>query len=313
MILKKIILNVILVGVVVFALDFIGGRVLRYLYFKQTSGFQYRTTYVMDSTKADILIFGSSRATHDYVPGIFEDSLKMTYYNTGRDGNGILFQTALLKSVLLRYKPKLIILDYYGDFKKDAESYDRLSSLLPYYRTHPEIRKTVELKSKFEKIKLLSEIYPFNSDILSIGIGNLKINKKRYADDNGYIPLYKEWHYNIDSSLEDQNYPVDSVKLAALHEFIVLAKESGSKFVVIYSPIFRKFAQNMEIEICRDICKSENVPFLDHSRDKLFLSNRRLFQDVQHLNTKGAEIFSKIIVEKLKQDIKDNLADKSRN
>ena len=43
----------------------------------------------MELTKADLLVFGSSRANHHYVPEVFEDSLKLTFYNTGKDGSGI--------------------------------------------------------------------------------------------------------------------------------------------------------------------------------------------------------------------------------
>lgn len=300
MVIKKIIINLVVVAVVVIGLDFAIGKALRHYYFKETSGFHFRTTYAMETTEADVLVFGSSRASHNYVPEVFEDSLGMTFYNTGRDGNGIIFQTTVLKSVLKRYTPKLIILDYYGDFKEEVNAYDRLSSLLPYYRTHEEVRKIVELRSRFEKIKLISEIYPFNSEILSIGIGNLEINKKRFPENKGYIPLYKEWQTKIDSVSTYQMYSVDSAKYLALKEFINIVKNSATKIVVIYSPIFRKFVKNQEIEICNDICIAEDVPFWDFSKDTLFLNNRHLFQDVQHLNQEGAIIFSDILVTRLK-------------
>ena len=109
---KKVILNIALVLSVVFILDFTIGKTLRYYYFKESSGTHFRTTYAIEKTNADILIFGSSRANHHYVPAIFEDSLKMKFYNTGRDGNGIFFQLAVLKSILKRYTPKIIIFDY---------------------------------------------------------------------------------------------------------------------------------------------------------------------------------------------------------
>ena len=140
----------------------------------------------MDSTLADMLIIGSSRANHHYVPSVFEDSLKISFYNAGRDGNGTFYQLALLKTILKRYTPKIIVFDYSSVFVKGAEEYDQMASLLPYYRTHKEIQPLVEMKSPFEKIKLLSEIYPFNSQLLTISVGNLKMNKKRVADDKGY-------------------------------------------------------------------------------------------------------------------------------
>ena len=303
MIIKKIILNVAIVAVVVFILDFAIGRTLRFFYFKETSGLHFRTTYSMETTNADILVFGSSRANHHYVPEVFEDSLKTSFYNTGRDGNGIFFQTALLKSVLKRYTPKIIIFDYAGGFGKGAEAYDRMSSLLPYFRTHKEIRSIVELKSSYEIIKLASEIYPFNSQIMTIAIGNLGINKQRKSDDKGYVALYKEWQAKIDSVDDFTSDELDYNKLNALKEFLTIAKKSKAKVFVIYSPIFQKFKRNQEIEICRKICSNEKIPFWDYSKDSLFTNNNKLFQDIEHLNHRGAIIFSNLIANKIKRDI----------
>jgi hypothetical protein len=300
---KKIILNLVIVAFVVFILDFAIGRTLRHFYFKETSGFLFRTTYAMETTKADIIIFGASRANHHYVPEVFEDSLKMTFYNTGRDGNGILYQTAILKSILKRYTPKLIIVDLTGDFKKNENTFNSLSSLLPYYRTNEEIRKIICLRSSVERIKLISEIYPFNSQILSITIGNLEVNKKRYSDNKGYIPLHNEWHAEIDSIHNNEMYLVDSSKLTFFREFLSIAKKSDAKVVVIYSPIFQKFKKSQEIDICDDVCTDENVPFWDFSKDTMFLNNKHLFQDPGHLNHNGAEKFSYLVVDKIRHEI----------
>lgn len=309
---KKLILNLAYVAIVVFVLDFAIGRTLRYFYFRETSGLHFRTTYAMEKTEADILVFGSSRANHHYVPEVFEGSFKMTFYNTGRDGNGIFFQTAVLKSVLKRYTPKVIILDYAGGFGKGGDDYDRLSSLLPYYRTHKEIRDIVGLKGPFERLKLISEIYPFNSQIITIAIGNLEINKKRKPDNRGYVALYNEWQAKIDSIDTLPAYTVDSKKITAFQDFINLAKKSGAKFFVIYSPIYLKFNRSQDIDICKDVCSFENVPFWDFSKDKVFFNKNRLFQDVSHLNHYGAMIFSNLIVAKIKHDINGNLPENSR-
>ena len=294
-------LNILIVLLVIFVLDFAIGRTLRYFYFKESSGFNYRTTYTMEETRADILIFGSSTANHHYVPEVFEDSLKMTYYNTGRDGVGILGQTAVLKSVLKRYTPKLIILDYTGSFQQEEKSYDRLAVLLPYYRTHPEIRKIIELKSPFERIKLLSEIYPFNSQILNVAVGNLAINKKRMLDHEGYVALYKKWQDKKEMIKPGPAYSVDSNKVSALKDFIKTAKQSGSQIIIIHSPWYKEFKTLQEIDICRAVCAQADVPFWDYTKDTLFLNNRQLFTDLSHLNHTGAILFSTLVVEKIMQ------------
>ena len=61
----------------------------------------------------------------------------------------------MLKGVLKRYSPKIIILDIVNkEFQKNADSYEKISPLLPYYNSHPEIRSIVQLRSRYEKHKL---------------------------------------------------------------------------------------------------------------------------------------------------------------
>ncbi len=297
---KKITLNLTIVILIIFILDFSIGSTLRYFYFKESSGLHYRTTYSLETTEAELLIFGASRANHHYVPEIFEDSLKLSYYNTGRDGNGIFYQLAILKSVLKRYTPKIIILDFVGTFEKDEMYYDRLSSLLPYYKNHEEIRKIVELKSPYERFKLLSEIYPFNSQILTIGVGNLEMNKNRKTDNKGYVPLYEEWQYNLDSNEVIQSKDLDINQINSFKEFIELSKKSGSKLFVIYSPIYSKLQEDQSIATCLKICTEEKIPFWNYSKDTLFLNNKKFFQDPDHLNHSGALEFSKLVVNRIR-------------
>jgi hypothetical protein len=55
---KKIIVNIILIVAVVLVMDFAIGRILRYFYFKEMSGPHFRVTYAMETTEADVLVFG---------------------------------------------------------------------------------------------------------------------------------------------------------------------------------------------------------------------------------------------------------------
>ena len=96
---------------------------------------------------------------------------------------------------------------------------------------------------------------------------------------------------------------MDSFKIASFHEFIITAKKSSAKVVVIYSPVFKKIERNQEIQICSEICALENVPFLNFSNDTLFLNNGYLFQDMEHLNHNGAKIYSCLVVDKIKNNI----------
>src|SRR5882762_3088655 len=94
--------KLLLLLIIVFILDFSIGHVLRYYFYKQECGRQYRAIYAIDKTKADVLVFGSSTAYHHYVPPVIEKKLNETCYNVGSPGQGILFEYAVLKAVLKR-------------------------------------------------------------------------------------------------------------------------------------------------------------------------------------------------------------------
>jgi hypothetical protein len=291
---------------IIYAIDFIIGNSLRYFYFKQKRGAQYLTTYSIEKAKADILIFGSSRANHHYNPAIFEKELNMSCYNNGKDGQFIFYHCGILKSSLKRYTPKAIILDFFfGEFSSNQASYDRLSALLPYYRDHYELHTVIELKSPFEKLKLLSNIYPFNSSMLSIAGGNELFSKKVKTDINGFLPIpsTKIWEKKIQIENDPPKYEIDTTKIRIYESFIQNCLKSKIKLYIICSPRFIKLINSdYSIILAQEIAKKYKVPFFDFSQDTTYMNDSTLFADEGHLNNKGADLFSKTIVNILKSN-----------
>jgi len=302
--LKKITGNIGLVLIVVFIFDLAIGKTLRHFYFTETSGLHYRTTYSIDSTKADILVFGSSRANHHYVPEVFEDSLKMSFYNTGRDGNTILYNLAVFKSIIKRYTPKIIIFDLMAsELNYNIQSYDRLSSLQPYYFQHSEIQDIVKLRGPFESFKLGSSIYPFNSSITTIIVGNLGFNKKRKGDNKGYIPLFGSI---MDTNLtRSENYIInyDTTKIQALNYITKTCKSKNIKLVFIQSPFYARGKTNASTQLIAEIANNNGSIFFNYLNDPIFIKHPGYFKDINHLNNDGAIYFSTIIAHSLLERI----------
>ena len=288
-----------------FLVDFAVGNIIRYFYFKQESGLLYRTTYAIDSTEAEMIIFGSSYANHHYHSEVFTKRLHLTLYNAGRDGNDLFYHYAILKAILKRYSPKIAILDFgYGNFKKEIASYETMSSLLPYYESHPEIRSIIELRSPYEKYKLFSKIYPYNSDIFTIGIGNLTYNKNRYRieDYDGFVPLKEVWKGEVDHNPLEVAYELDSNKINYYKSFLKDCIKYKIKLYVIVSPRFIQYShKDTSLILAENISKSLNVPFFNFYDDKEFLQSPHLFADPTHLNDSGAKVFSKKIIDKILQ------------
>jgi hypothetical protein len=290
-----------LLFIIVGVLDFGIGSLLRIYYFKQTSGLQYRTTYSIEKTTADLLIFGSSTANHSYHPTIFRNRINLSYYNVGRDGTPVFYHYAILKAILKRYTPKMIIYDFdVHEFSKNRESYDRLSSLLPYYKKHAEIRSIVDLKSPYEKYKLFSKIYPFNSSIFTIILGNTSFNSKRREDISGYVPLSNVWNEPIKDSKTFLDYELDSNKIKIYESFIKDCINLKIKLYIVCPPLFIKPDYvSSSIVLGEKIADGYNIQFFDFSKDSSILNNPKLFADISHLNDDGAKVFSNKVIDSI--------------
>jgi len=294
--------------IIVAALDFGIGRLLKVFYFRQTSGVDYRTRYAMEHSREDLLIFGASTAVHDYIPPTFETHLKLSAYNVGRDAMSIFYDYAVLKAVLKRYTPKMIILAFDKDeFSQSAESYDRLSTLLPFYKTHPEIDGIIDLKGPYEKYKMISNIYPYNSLVVTISAGNSDLNKKRREDIKGFVAVNKTWPEPIKCDSSFTNEVLDSNKVKVYESFIADCINAKIELYIITSPSFVKATYpSNSLVLGKAIAERYKVSFFDYSQDSGLLNNRNLFADIPHLNASGATIYSDKIANRILDEKRSN-------
>lgn len=287
--------------IIVFITDFIIGNSLKKFYFKQNSGFDYLTTYAIEKTKADFLIFGSSRAVNIFNCDIFEEQTKLSCYNVGRYGEPIFYHYGVLKAVLKRYTPKIIILSFdAGNFSKNTDDYDKLSVLLPYYQNHPEIRPVVELKSPYEKLKLLSKIYSYNSLLLPIVANNIGFNENKYFNINGFIPIDKFFSGPLQTFDYSKEGELDSVKINTYKHFIQDCIKSNIQLYIVCPPyMINQIGIPPSIIAAKKIAQQYNIDFFDYSKDEFYTTKPQLFADYRHLNPQGVKIFSNAIIEKI--------------
>ena len=285
------------------------GHILSKLYFNQKEGKIHSLNYVLSDCKADVLIFGNSRAQHHYDSRIISAALNMSCYNAGEDGgHSIIFPYAQIKIITERYSPKLIILEFSG-VNNFPGAYDRLSILLPYYKKYPEIRSLIQLRSRFERIKLMSSIYPFNSNVIDI---------KRFHPDltkefDGYIPLKKM--LNIDllkpepeivRQSEIRKQVADTNMVNALENIIRLCKEKNISLYIITSPNFhtvddKQSPPSPATKLALEIMHRNQVNYLDFSFSPAFAGHSEWFADKVHLNEEGAKVFSDIVSDRIKK------------
>ena len=114
----KFILVILSFLVFIFVLDKVVVRIEDKLYSTKDNKLNY-AAYNNDNT--EIVILGSSRASHHYVPSILTDSLGMSCVNLGMDGKGILYNYALFNMLVQYNSPRIIIYEFGGLIGKIKE------------------------------------------------------------------------------------------------------------------------------------------------------------------------------------------------
>ncbi len=279
------------------------GSVLRTFYFRQNSGLNRRTTYSLMESTEDIIILGSSRAQANYDPTIFSKVLAGSCFNAGRDGQSLLYSLAVARANLKRHQPRLLVLDLIlSDFPVSPHHYDMLYSLLPYYRAQPEVRSIVLMRSPYERFKLFSQIYPFNSLPLQI----FKYNRTKPELGNGFIPLHGT--LKLPLSERDKSIPawtrgpMDDRMLASLQELVTRCRESGTELFVSISPVYQgKAWGESAFQPVMEILEKEGVPVRDFRANPEIVNNPQLFRDRGHLNLEGARLYSRLVAEQIRE------------
>jgi hypothetical protein len=280
--------------IILIILDFLIGGMLKFLFFKEKFN---SVTYVINKTKADFLIFGSSRASHHYVPSVFEKKFHTSFYNCGRDSYKLIYHLAAISAVLERYSPKYIILELDPDDFETSEE-NRLSMLLPY-KDNTAIKDFIKYNGKFERFKLLSKIYPYNSLIGDIMMGSLSSHKAGFGNDvEGYGKMTNTMvNHPIQLFKHDK---ITNERVEVLNDFLCRLNKKNIKITIVISPIYFRFLlPDQTVSIVAAFCKKyKNVHFINYENNPAFFDHQ-FFNDDFHMNDTGAHKFCEDLANKL--------------
>lgn len=295
---KKFVLKVSLFFACIVVMDLTFGQFFSFLRVHAKGGSTANCEYIANKANEDIIILGSSRATHHYDPQIIEDSLGMSCYNCGEEGNGIVLAYGRFKLLTSRYKPKLIVYEMTPrfDYGTGDPNNKYLGYLRPYYHKNgiKEIFEAFDDDLSFLKMK--SMMYQNTSKLLPCLVDNilLRDNKK------GYDPLYGIMDKVVTSEPISNSYEeVDSLKLYYVEKLIKEAQCQAVPIVFVISPGIGSDANlsNYEPEIV--LCKKYGVPYYNFSKEKSITGNASFYQDESHLNNDGARVYTNLFIEKV--------------
>lgn len=293
---KKYIGYIILFFVIVLAIDFGFGKACDFMNSHAKGGATKQMYDLCMKDQYDILIMGSSRAHHHYVPQIFEDSLGMSCYNAGVDGNGIILMTGIYRMITQRYRPKLIIYDVEKafdlyEYKADNNCTRYLAAQKPFYNQLG-IGRIFKDVSREEYYKTFSGLCRYNSVSIPLFIDYLTF---RPMDIKGYSPMNGKIIEEPKRKERTEDPIIDSLKLQYMRDFIKDISENNIPLMIVVSPKYGAVDSRDFVPI-KEICNAYHVPFVDFYADQEFLSHKEWFKEPMHLNDEGAMVFSQQLI-----------------
>jgi len=266
---------------------------------------------------ADIIISGSSRALSHYDPRVIQDLTGRSAYNIGMNASQIDFEWVILKTYLNHNaKPQLVIqnLDLFSfETTKPGELYDP-GYYVPYLydrELYGFYREMVPEAWKCKHVPLYG--YAVEDMRFTWVWGVLRCFGIQGRQDyyQGFNPRAGTWNQDFDHfKLDARNgvrYAVDPMGVRSLEGIIELCQRNGIQIILVYSPEYVEM-QGLETnraEIMarfKQISERFKVPFWDYS-DSLLSQQRDYFNNSEHLNQNGADLFSKDLARRLAEEL----------
>lgn len=296
---KKYLLKILLFFGIVAVVDFGFGLVCGWLESHAKGGLTKRIHEISLTQKADIVVMGSSRAHHHYVSSILADSLGMTAYNAGVDGNGIVLSKGLYEMMAKRYTPKVIIYDIEPTFDinvytEDGNNTRYIGQLRPYY-TDRQVRDIITRVDATERYKDLSAMFRYNSKIFDLFKDYATLGD--YTAD-GFAPMYGEMRKEPEKWTEGGKTQLDKTKLSMLEEFVSELSKSDTRLIMMASPKYGATTSEAFNPV-KEICNRYGVEFWDFYSTQGF-QKMSFFKEQMHLNETGAMAYSSYIADLLK-------------
>lgn len=296
---KRFILKTVIFLAILTAVDLAWGLAFDHIESRIDIGGTGRNNYICNKVADDIIILGSSRAENHYNAQMITDSLGLSCYNCGESGCGITLNYGRLLLLLERHTPKLIIYEITPDFDylKGNDTHKSLT-LLKNYCNREGIDSIFQDYDKTERYKILSGLYRHNSSFLQNFIAFF-LNISFSSGIKGFRPIDQEMDtikikkdYICYDSKEGYDY--DSLKLKYFNKF--LNKTRDIETILVVSPMW--YGQDDTVlDTIKSLCSlRENITLFNYSNSPKFNHNNLLFVNGTHLNAKGADEFTRNLI-----------------
>lgn len=288
---KKFLTYIIIFLVALMGADFVFGKLIMLLE-ARVDTHNYHCTY---RATEDVLILGSSYAVREIIPQVITEETGLSCYNAGEAGNGALCAWIRYNMFVRNHVPKVILyaLTPGYDYVEIGYTYNEyLKSFRAYYDVEPSIREMYdEIGEEYDDVKLRSAFVRYNSEWITM-LYNFATRKNNNT--NGYDPFNKVFTpYEVADTASTEPISIDEKKYHYFENLIRDATSRGIKVICFLPPHYYDTYHTQSHERAFALCKELDIPVINSYNDPYYKDKPELFGDKEHLNDKGARIYTK--------------------
>lgn len=242
---KRLLVNsiIVLCGIIAidFAVGYSGEKIIAKLTQQNHTGQAALLGYNLERATADIVVLGGSTASCHFVPQILSDSLssfigrKLTAFNAGAYYQQPSYSYCVLKSIIERRKPKIVIVDIQPQQLGGETVIEALKPLRPYYRINSNVKELLDENETWKNRLLLhSSMFCFNTEIVKL-ITSFRnsVGADGFDPKDGFVE-------EVCIEQEKDNSDLNPVVTSEFERMLSLAKNNDIKLFVVISQYFGK-------------------------------------------------------------------------
>lgn len=280
--------------------DIFFGKGARYYINNYTLKGDYRASdHLIKDSVEELIVLGSSVGLNDIDTRMLADSLNISAYNGGSNGQEFPYYLTLMEIIADKPGLKTVILGLKEVSLTNTGSGKRYNFLMPYYKNgHDGIDRRIEGDSKLDKILLKSSLYRYNTIWFRILL--YSVYEPGVLGDCGFIA--KDIPAFFPSKIPDEeDDAVTEERDLEFRQFVKLCQERGIRLIVCVPPryVARTSVSKAEKYLREHQSRGEYELWFD-PYDTPLSQDSTLFYDNEHLNYDGAKEYTRQLTNRLR-------------
>lgn len=298
---KRIIIWFLIIAGVIVALDVAFGFAFgKYMDSHTLPGDYEMTDHVLRGFDEEGIVLGSSVALNSINTKTLQDSLGMTFFNGGANGQTFPFYLTMLKAVTEQKSPKKVLLALTPENLDGTALGDRYNFLSPYYgRGIADIDERMENGELSERVFLKSNFYRLNRIWFRIMLYNFM--SAGIKGENGTIVKPLPSSFPPRRAFQG-DFRMTPERRKDFEEFLKICRDKEIDLTVLFTPQYtEKHPKPLTaVREAEALCRRYGARFFDDTLMEPFNSDSTLYYDDIHVNLNGTKIYTDTIISRLR-------------